>query len=88
MHDGAYIPPTEDLEPAGVVADADRLEREAAISTPLLEVGKFATRAGVPKLMLIRLRPPPFFDLQVRSIVANEFSGEIIVPEDGEEFEL
>ena len=38
--------------------------------------------------MLIRLRPPPFFDLQVRSIVANEYSGEIIVPEDGEETEL
>ncbi len=88
VHDGAYIPPTEDLEPAGVVADADRLAREAAISTPLLEVGKYATRAGVPKLMLIRLRPPPFFDLQVRSIVANEYSGEIIVPEDGEETEL
>jgi len=38
--------------------------------------------------MLIRLRPPPFFDLQVRSIVANEFSGTIIVPEDGEEHAL
>ena len=88
VHDGAYIPPTEDLEPAGVVADADRLAREAAISTPLLEVGKFATRAGVPTLMLIRLRPPPFFDLQVRSIVANEFSGTILVPEDGEEHAL
>ncbi len=88
VHDGAYIPPTEDLEPAGVVADAERLEREAAVSTPLLEVGQYATKAGVPRLMLIRLRPPPFFDLQVRSIVANEYDGEIIVPEDGEEYEL
>jgi ribonuclease Z len=88
VHDGAYIPPTEDLEPAGVVADPERLAREAAISTPLLEVGEIATRAGVPTLMLIRLRPPPFFDLQVRSIVANEFSGTILVPEDGDEHEL
>lgn len=85
VHDGAYIPPSEDLEPAGVVADAERLANEAAISTPLLGVGKIATRAGVPTLMLIRLRPPPFFDLQVRSIVANEFAGEILVPEDGDE---
>jgi len=86
VHDGAYIPPTEDLEPAGVVADADRLAREAAMSTPLLGVGELATRAGVPSLMLIRLRPPPFFDLQVRSIVANTYSGTILVPEDGDEF--
>lgn len=85
VHDGAYIPPTEDLEPAGVVADAERLAREAEISTPLLGVGKIATRAGVSTLMLIRLRPPPFFDLQVRSIVANEYAGRIVVARDGDE---
>ena len=88
VHDGTYIPPTEDLEPAGVVADADRLEREAAISTSLLEVGAIARRAGVPRLMLIRLQPPPFFALQVRSIVSNEYEGKILVPADGEEYGL
>jgi hypothetical protein len=75
-----------------VVADAERLEREAALSTPLTEdagsVGALASRAGVPRLMLIRLQPPPFFALQVRSIVANDYDGEIIVPEDGDEYGL
>jgi len=92
VHEGTYIPPTEDLEPAGVVADADRLEREAALSTPLTggagSVGGLASRAGVPRLMLIRLQPPPFFALQVRSIVAEDYAGEIIVPEDGDEYGL
>ena len=34
--------------------------------------------------MLVRLRPPPFFDLQVRSLVGNDFEGEILVPKDGD----
>ena len=34
--------------------------------------------------VLVRLRPPPFFELQVRSLVANDYEGEIVVPEDGE----
>ena len=30
------------------------------------------------------MRPPPFFKLQIRSIVANDFEGLILVPDDGD----
>ena len=69
-----------------MIADPERLEREAAMSTPLLGVGELASRANVDRLMLIRLRPPPFFKLQVRSIVGQTFDGTVLVPEDGDEF--
>jgi ribonuclease Z len=83
VHEGVYIPPREDLEEAGVIADPERLEREAAIHTALQDVGGLASEAGVSDLMLVRLRPPPFFDVQVRSIAAASFDGDIHVPEDG-----
>jgi len=35
----------------------------------------------------VRLRPPPFFDVQIRQIVANDFDGHIYVPEDGSDIE-
>jgi len=85
IHEGVYIPPVDDLEDAGVVADPERLAREAAVHTPLQAVGGLATRAGVEALALVRLRPPPFFDVQVRSIVAEDFAGHVYVPEDGSE---
>jgi ribonuclease BN (tRNA processing enzyme) len=84
VHEGVYIPPTEDLEDAGVVADPKRLEQEAAIHTSLLDVGDLATRAGVDSLALVRLRPPPFFALQISSIVSETFQGRILIPEDGD----
>ena len=43
-----------------------------------------AVHAQVDRLVLVRLRPPPFFKLQVRSIVGNDYEGEIIVPDDGD----
>jgi ribonuclease BN (tRNA processing enzyme) len=87
VHEAVYIPATEDLEDAGVVADPQRLEREAALHTALSEVGKLAQRAGVDSLVLVRLRPPPFFRLQVTSMVANDFDGSVLVPEDGAELQ-
>ena len=47
-------------------------------------MGEIAARAQVARLVLVRLRPPPFFDLQVRSLVAQDFDGAIMIPEDGE----
>ena len=86
IHEAVYIPPPEDMEDAGVIADPERLRMEAALHTSILDVGKLATRAGVDALMLVRMRPPPFFDLQVTGIVGRDYDGEILIPADGDEF--
>jgi ribonuclease BN (tRNA processing enzyme) len=85
VHEAAYMPTVAELEGTGAeVPDPERLEKEAALHTSILEVGKLATEAQVDRLVLVRVRPPPFFDLQVRSLVANDYDGEIIVADDGE----
>jgi ribonuclease BN (tRNA processing enzyme) len=84
VHEAVYVPPPEDIEGAGVIADPERLIREAALHTSIEDVGALATRARAKQLALIRMRPPPFYDFQVRSIVGQTYEGEIFIPEDGE----
>jgi ribonuclease BN (tRNA processing enzyme) len=85
VHEAAYLPTVEELEGTGAeVPNPERIELEAALHTSILDVGDIAREAQVGRLVLVRLRPPPFFDLQIRSIVANDYEGEIVVPEDGE----
>ncbi len=85
VHEAAYLPTVTELEGTGAeVADPARVELERKHHTSIEEVGKLATDAQVKRLVLVRLRPPPFFDLQVRSIVANDYQGTIVVPEDGD----
>ncbi len=86
VHEAAYLPSVEELEGTGAeVPYPERLEREAKLHTSILEVGDLATRAQVDRLILVRLRPPPFFNLQVRSIVARDYDGEIVIPDDGDQ---
>ena len=85
VHEAAYLPTVEELEGTGAeVPYPERLEREAELHTSILEIGNLATRAQVARLILVRLRPPPFFDLQVRSLVSNDYDGEIVIPDDGD----
>ncbi len=85
VHEAAYIPSVAELEGTGAeVPYPERLELEAEFHTSILEVGKLATDAQVDRLVLVRLRPPPLFDLQVRSLVENDFRGEIVVANDGD----
>lgn len=85
VHEAAYLPTVEELEGTGAeVPDPERIEREARIHTSIEQVGVLATDAQVERLVLVRLRPPPFFDLQVRSIVGADFAGRILVPDDGD----
>ncbi len=49
------------------------------------DIGDQARRAGVTALALVRLRPPPVFEVQVSGIVAEDFDGTILIPEDGDE---
>lgn len=85
VHEAAYLPTVAELEGTGAeVPYPERLEREALLHTSILEVGGIATEAQVDRLVLVRLRPPPFFDLQVRSLVENDYAGEIVVADDGD----
>lgn len=85
VHEAAYLPTPEELAGTGAeVPNPERLALEAKIHTSILDVGKLAREAQAERLVLVRLRPPPFFELQVRSLVANDYEGEIVVPKDGE----
>lgn len=85
VHEAAYIPTVAELEGTGAeVPYPERHALEAKLHTSILEVGVIATNAQVDRLVLVRLRPPPFFDLQVRSLVANDYKGDIFVPSDGD----
>ncbi|MBW2273681.1 MAG: hypothetical protein JRG96_10440 [Deltaproteobacteria bacterium] len=85
VHEAVYLPNPDELEDAGVIADPERLRLEAGLHTSLLDVGAVASRAGVPKLALVRMRPPPFFSIQVTTLVGKTYEGKVIIPDDGEE---
>jgi len=85
VHEAAYLPTPEELRGTGAeIPHPERLALEAKLHTSILDVGDLAREAQADRLVLVRLRPPPFFELQVRSLVANDYDGEIIVPKDGE----
>ena len=85
VHEAAYLPTPEELAGTGAeIPNPERLALEAKIHTSILDVGKLAREAQARRLVLVRLRPPPFFELQVRSLVANDYGGKIVVPKDGE----
>jgi ribonuclease BN (tRNA processing enzyme) len=69
-------------------ADAARVHAEAAWLTPLEGVGAIAARAGVPTLVLTRLRPPPLYDFMFGRIVGESFDGRLVVASDGDEIVL
>jgi ribonuclease BN (tRNA processing enzyme) len=85
VHEAAFVPTPEIAGELGIEASADRLAREARLHTALADVGALAARAGVESLVLVRLRPPPVYDLQITSLVDDSFSGRIVIAEDGEE---
>lgn len=85
VHEAVYVPPPEDVEDAGVVADPERLRREAALHTSLLDIGRIAADARVGSLVLVRMRPPPFYEIQVTQYVGKSYDGPVRVPDDGEE---
>ncbi len=87
VHEAVYVPPPEDVEEAGVIADPERLRREGELHTSLLDIGELAARTDVGTLVLTRMRPPPFYDIQVTSHVAQTYDGRVLIPEDGDEIE-
>jgi len=85
VHEAAFIPDPETAAQIGVDEDPERLRREIALHTLLGDVGGLASRAGVRTLVLVRLRPPPVYDIQITSEVDDDFSGRILIAEDGDE---
>jgi ribonuclease Z len=86
VHDGAMVPTPEQATEMGLEEDPDRLRAEAAIHTSLEQAAGVARRAGVETLVLVRLRPPPVYDLQITSIVGRRFDGHVAIADDGDEF--
>lgn len=87
VHEAVHIPAPEDVEPAGILVDPERLRREADMHTSLMDVGDLARRAGVDTLVLVRMRPPPFLSLQITGTVRQHYDGKIEIPDDGDELE-
>jgi ribonuclease BN (tRNA processing enzyme) len=85
IHEAVFVPPPEDIENMGVIADPERLIREAALHTSIEDVGELATRARAQALMLVRMRPPPFYAFQIEAVVGQTYDGTLHLPEDGEE---
>jgi len=85
VHEAAFIPDPEIAGKIGLDVEPERLRREIALHTRLSGVGGLAERAGVERLVLVRLRPPPVFDLQITSEIGESFSGSILIPDDGDE---
>ena len=79
------IPDADTAEEAGITIDPELLRMEAALHTALSDVGSIAQRAGVGSLVLVRMRPPPFYNFQITGAVGKTFDGDVIVASDGEE---
>lgn len=86
VHEAVYIPPPETAEKMEFDEDPELLLRAAREQTAIAAVGALAERAGVETLVLVRMRPPPIYDLQVTSVVDDDFDGRIEIAEDGDEF--
>jgi ribonuclease Z len=67
-------------------SDAERLRREADLHLATRRTGELAERAGVPLLVLTRLRPPPLFDQQFRTSAGAGYRGRVEVAHDCSEY--
>jgi len=85
VHEAVYIPTPEVAEQMAFDEDPDLLLRAAREHTAIDAVGALAQRAGVETLVLVRMRPPPVYDLQITSVVDDDFDGRIVIAEDGDE---
>lgn len=85
VHEAAFVPTPDLAAEIGLDVDAERLRREGALHTSIEAVGELARRAGVETLVLVRLRPPPVYDLQITGLVDDRFGGRIVIADDGDE---
>jgi ribonuclease BN (tRNA processing enzyme) len=87
VHEAVYVPSEQQAQEIGYEVSAEQLARANAQHTGIDQVGTLASDAGVRSLVLVRMRPPPLFDVQISSIVNDVFDGRIAIAADGDEFE-
>jgi ribonuclease BN (tRNA processing enzyme) len=68
-----------DLAAAGGGEEAKRMRREEDLHLDTEEAGAVAARAGVPALVLTRLRPPPLFSSQYQTSAGKRYDGRVVV---------
>jgi ribonuclease Z len=85
VHEAAYIPSPEVAEQMEFDEDPALLLRAAREHTAIDAVGALAAKAGVDTLVLVRMRPPPVYDVQITGVVNDDFDGRIVIAEDGDE---
>jgi ribonuclease Z len=85
VHEAVFVLTPEVAAQLEMPIEPERLRREAAFHTGIDEVGGLARRAGVETLVLVRLRPPPVYDIQLTSLIDDEFPGRIVIADDGDE---
>jgi ribonuclease BN (tRNA processing enzyme) len=85
VHEAVYIPSPEVAKQMEFDEDPALLLRAAREHTAIDAVGALADKAGVETLVLVRMRPPPVYDLQITSVVDDDFDGRIVIAEDGDE---
>jgi ribonuclease Z len=85
VHEAAFVPTPDLAAKIGLDMDAERLRGELELHTSIEAVGDLARRAGIETLVLVRLRPPPVYDLQITSLVDDRFAGRIRIADDGDE---
>jgi ribonuclease BN (tRNA processing enzyme) len=85
VRSAAYSPTPDEAKEAGIEISDEVLRREATLHSSFRDVGVVAQQVGAETLVLVRLRPPPVFDLQITGIVSEQFSGEIVIADDGDE---
>jgi len=86
IHEAVFIPTPELAAQTQLQVEPERLRREAALHTSIDQVASLAQRAGIERLVLVRLRPPPVYDFQITSLVNDRFEGRIAIAKDGDEF--
>ncbi|MDH3497835.1 MAG: hypothetical protein OER21_13825 [Gemmatimonadota bacterium] len=85
VHEAVFVLTPELAAGMEMAVDPEVLRREVALHTAIGDVGSVAQRAGVETLVLVRLRPPPVYDIQLTSLIDDDFHGRIVVAEDGDE---
>ncbi len=86
LHEAVHIPTLDEAEQMGLEATPDQLTRELALHTSIEGVGRMAAQADVDLLVLVRLRPPPLFDIKLTSAVRAFFEGAVVIASDGDTF--
>lgn len=85
VHEAVFIPTAEDAKNADMEFDMGALDRERTLHTSINDIGDIATRAGVKAIGLVRLRPPPLYEFRFKAIVGSKFTGEVLIPDDGDD---